>query len=202
MCEEAMPSTTFIHFDGAGGNIGAGKYNDGSPENRPVLAQRLADGMKEAFENTTRVPLNALDITWDVAATALPPREEIDLNHERSRVNDPAAKEGERLSASGEIVWMERCKDGHRIDIGRLRIGSMQMLFLPGELFVEYQLASQALAPDDFVCMAAYGDYGPGYIGTAIAYGEGGYETGLYVSRTAPSVEGVLLSAIQSLLSR
>src|SRR5262249_26870894 len=37
----AVPGALHIHFDGAGGNIGAGKYNDGSPENRGILAARL-----------------------------------------------------------------------------------------------------------------------------------------------------------------
>ena len=49
------------------------------------------------------------------------------------------------------------------------------------------------------VCMAAYGDYGPGYIGTQIAYSQGGYETG-YVSRVAPEVEKVLTDATADLL--
>ena len=70
---------------------------------------------------------------------------------------------------------------------------------MPGELFVEYQLAAQQMRPGQFVAMAAYGDYGPGYIGTAIAYTQGGYETGI-VSRVGPSVEKVLLDGMQSLL--
>ena len=49
------------------------------------------------------------------------------------------------------------------------------------------------------VCLAAYGDYGPGYVGTQIAYAQGGYETGI-VSRVAPEVEGVLMSAMRELL--
>ena len=47
---------------------------------------------------------------------------------------------------------------------------------MPGELFVEYQLAAKALRPDLFIAMAAYGDYGPEYICTDAAYKEGGYE--------------------------
>jgi hypothetical protein len=47
--------------------------------------------------------------------------------------------------------------------------------------------------------MAAYGDYGAGYIGTKIAYSQGGYETGP-VSRVAPEVEEVLMSGMQELL--
>ena len=33
----------------------AGKYNDGTPENRGILAQRLAKGMKQAWETNNPV---------------------------------------------------------------------------------------------------------------------------------------------------
>ncbi len=72
---------------------------------------------------------------------------------------------------------------------------------MSGELFVEYQLAAKAERPDLFVAMAAYGDYGPGYIGTAIAYQQGGYEVTEYASsNVTPEVEGVLMAAIKKLL--
>jgi hypothetical protein len=71
---------------------------------------------------------------------------------------------------------------------------------MPGELFVEYQLAAKKMRPDDFVVMAAYGDYGPGYIGTEIAYSQGGYETSERASRVAPEVEGVLMEGLKKLL--
>ena len=71
---------------------------------------------------------------------------------------------------------------------------------MPGELFVEYQIAAQQMRPGDFIAMAAYGDYGPGYIGTEVAYTQGGYETGI-VSRVAPTVEKVLMEAIRELLA-
>jgi len=38
LMDKAVPGVRFIHFNGAGGNITAGKYNDGNPANRPVLA--------------------------------------------------------------------------------------------------------------------------------------------------------------------
>ncbi len=56
------------------------------------------------------------------------------------------------------------------------------------------------MRPQDFVGMAAYGDYGPGYIGTTIAYSQGGYETSQRASRVAPEVEDVLTKAMQTLL--
>ena len=69
----------------------------------------------------------------------------------------------------------------------------------PRSTHLKYQLAAQKMRPGDFVAMAAYGDYGPGYIGTEIAYGQGGYETGR-VSRVAPKVESVLMNAMEQLL--
>jgi hypothetical protein len=71
---------------------------------------------------------------------------------------------------------------------------------MPGELFVEYQLEAQRLAPKRFVCMAAYGDYGTAYIGTAIGYTQGGYETGADASFVAPEAEGVLMQSLAGLL--
>lgn len=74
------------------------------------------------------------------------------------------------------------------------------MLHLPGELFVEDQLAAREMRPDLFVALAAYGDYAPGYIGTEISYSQGGYETSPLASLVAPGVERVLKEAIQQLL--
>jgi hypothetical protein len=81
-----------------------------------------------------------------------------------------------------------------------LKLGRARVLHLPGELFVEYQLAAKAQRPDLFVAMAAYGDYAPWYVGTAIAYEQGGYETEPRSSNVAPEVEGVLMGAIRKLL--
>ena len=71
---------------------------------------------------------------------------------------------------------------------------------MPGELFVEYQLAAKKMRPDLHVAMAAYGDYGTAYIGTEIAYSQGGYETEPRSSNVAPSVEGVLMEGMRTLL--
>ena len=98
------------------------------------------------------------------------------------------------------MAWLRRCHARRSIDVGCLTLGRARILHMPGELFVEYQLAAKAHRPDLFVCMAAYGDYGPWYIGTAIAYEQGGYETSPTSSNVAPEAEAVLLPAIRKLL--
>ena len=67
-------------------------------------------------------------------------------------------------------------------------------------MFVEYQLAAKAQRPDLFVTMAAYGDFGPHYIGTAVAHDQGGYEVG--ASDVSSEAEGILMSAITKLLKQ
>jgi len=202
MREAALPNVPHIHFDGAGGNVTAGKYNDGSPENRPVLAQRLARGMEEAWKATRKSPLRAAAIEWRVNPVALPLREE--LADEASAIKmlaNTSASFRDRARAARQLAWSRRCKAGHRIDLSCLRLGPACVLHMPGELFVEYQLAAQQMRPDATVCMAAYGDDGCGYIGTEIAYSQGGYETSK-VSQVAPQVEKVLMDAMKALLRR
>src|ERR1041384_3954423 len=79
--------------------------------------------------------------------------------------------------AASRLAWVERSKGGQKLLVSWLSLGRARVLHMPGELFVEYQLAAKAERPDLFVAMAAYGDYGPWYIGTAVAYEQGGYET-------------------------
>lgn len=194
-----VPGALHVHFNGAGGNIGAGKYNDGSPTNRLVLAQRLADGMRRAWEATRKEAIQAGDLGWRVEPVALPPskhlgREELE---QQVRERNPA------LALAGNasrLAWLRRCEEGRKIELACLKLGRARILHMPGELFVEYQLAAKEKRPELFVSMAAYGDYGPWYIGTARAYAEGGYEVQPRSSNVAPEVEKVLMSGIEKLL--
>jgi hypothetical protein len=189
-----------VHFNGAGGNVAAGKYNDGPPEMRPVLAERLADGMQRAFENTGKIPITSGDVAWNVTQVSLPVAAHLTRESLGATLADENAKPADRASAARKLAFVKRMAAGTPIDISCLKLGDVRLLHLPGELFVEYQLAAQALLPGAHVCVAAYGDYSPGYIGTAIAYSQGGYETGPTASNVAPAVEGVLTESIKQAL--
>jgi hypothetical protein len=195
----AVPSALHIHFNGAGGNIGAGKYNDGSPTNRLALAERLADGMRRAWENTRREQLTSGAVAWAVESVALPPSRHLSAEMLEAELKGRDPKLATQGDAS-RLAWLRRCQAGHKLEVACLKLGRARILHLPGELFVEYQLAARTQRPDLFVAMAAYGDYAPWYIGTAIAYEQGGYETEPRSSNVAPEVEGVLMGAIRKLL--
>lgn len=199
--EEALPGPLHVHFNGAGGNIGAGKYNDGSPEMRPELARRVAAGMKQAWDASAKEPIDeSTVIDWSTRDVALPPGKHLDEAELLRVIGDKGATEGERLQAVRHLQFLRECQAGRQVSLSRLRIGDVDLLHLPGELFVEYQLAAQQLRPESAVCVAAYGDYGCGYIGLHDSYAQGGYETSPGASRVAPSVEGVLMEGMQELL--
>jgi len=196
--QQQVPDALHVHFNGAGGNLGAGKYNDGSHETRWVLAQRLADAMKRAWEAMEKFPLTLKDIGWEVVPVALPPAAHL-KEAELEAVLRGSDKDLQ-FGAASQLVWLQRCGAGHRTELSCLRLGQARVLHMPGELFVEYQLAAKQMRRDLFIAMAAYGDYGPGYIGTALAYEQGGYETGPRASNVVPDVEAVLLDGLRELL--
>lgn len=196
---QAVPEALHVHFNGAGGNIGAGKYNDGAKENRVALASRLADGMKAALEATQKLPLTAADVGWQTEPVRLPVAPHLKEAELVQALRTEPAKG--YIAKADQLAWVRRCQAGHAIDVACLRLGQIRVLHLPGELFVEYQLAAKAMRPDLHVALAAYGDYGPGYIGTTAAYPEGGYETGPGASNVAPEVEPVLMDAMKKLLA-
>jgi hypothetical protein len=193
-----VPNVLHLHFNGAGGNIGAGKYNDGNKENRITLARRVAEGMKQATNSSEKVPVSSSDVGWSVAPVALPPAKH--LKRAELEVNLAKWKPNDYWGSADELAWLNRCESGHKIDLSCLRLGNIRIVHMPGELFVEYQLAAKQMRPDLHVAMAAYGDYGPGYIGTEIGYSQGGYETSPRASKVDKSCETVLMNGMRSLL--
>lgn len=193
-----VPNVLHVHFNGAGGNIGAGKYNDGAKENRLILARRVADGMKQAWESTRKFAITAESLGWNRVPVVLTPAEHLDREKLAQELIqwDPKQYWG----SPDKLAWILRCESEQAIDLTCLKVGDVRIVHMPGELFVEYQLAAKALRPDLKVAMAAYGDYGPGYIGTKVSYGQGGYETSQPASNVGPDCEEILMAGVKQLL--
>ncbi len=197
---EQATGVPHVYFTGAGGNIAAGKYNDGSPEMRPVLTQRVAEAMQQAWEGTAKTAIDEVALQWRVVPVLLPVAAHLQGEQYKATLLRSDASDADRLAAASNLAFLERCQSQRPIELTCLHVGPAWLVQMPGELFVEYALAAQRMREDDTVCVAAYGDDGPGYIGTEVAYAEGGYETSPQASRVAPSVEEVLLRALRQLL--
>jgi hypothetical protein len=198
--QSTLNGLTHVHFTGAGGNVGAGKYNDGSPENRQVLAVRLASGMAKALQATEKHAISAKDVSWSTLPVALPVSKHLKEEELVAKLNDSEVDAQSRSYVAKDLVWLRRCQTGDTIDLTCLSLGEARILNMPGELAVEYQLAAQKMRPDLFVAMGAYGEYAPGYICMKEHYKQGGYEASPRSSKVAPEVEEVLMSGMERLL--
>jgi hypothetical protein len=185
-----------VYFTGCAGNVTAGKYNDGAHENRPVLRDRIYTAMKAAWKTTQRY--EAKQWTWRVEPVKLPARVEASFGAEASKqvLEDAKQTKAKRNNAAFQLAWLKRLD--RPIELTCLDLGKAQVLHLPGEPFIEYQLRAQKLRPDCFVCVAGYGDGGPGYIPPASAYPEGGYEP--TVALAGPQSEEIITKALTKLL--
>jgi hypothetical protein len=164
-----------------------------------ILASRLADGMKDALKSTEKHSLRSEDIGWSREEVRLPLAPHLSKEQLIQQLKTTPPKG--YVSFADQLAWLERTESGKPLDITCLKVGTARMLHMPGELFVEYQLAAQKMRDNGQVMMAAYGDYGPAYIGTAASYQQGGYEVSPSASNVAPEAELVLMNAMKKLLA-
>lgn len=192
------PGVAQIYCSGASGNVTAGKYNNGAKENRQALADRLYRAMQQAARDTKRVPLERIALR--AAPAAFKPREtdgyaEADLVKTLTTNDQPFQQ---CLAAMG-LSWRQRCATGKPIEIASIDFGAAQLLLLPGEAYVDFQLAAQQMRPDQFVCVAGYGDGATGYIPTARHLAEKDSNLSDW-SWVAPGADELLLAAVRDVL--
>ena len=197
MRQMAVPEAMHVHFNGAGGDITAGKFNDGSHETRLKLAERLANGMKRAWEDTHKEEIRPADIGWATEPLRFPiAQSAIDLEKQLKDHNPIYL-----ANNVYKLVLSKRQAAGKYIPLSCLKVGKARILHLPGEPLIAFQLAAKKMRTDLFVAVAGYGDYGPGYVVPDQAYVEGGYESGP-ASGLAPGTEAVLMAAMEKLLKQ
>jgi len=189
-----------LYLTGCGGDVAFGKYNDGSLQARSKLAARLQAGIEQSLASLKRSPVEPL--RWSVESMTFPPRTDDAFSESTNRrvLVDQDADAGQRRKAAIALAWIERVKSDKPVELSCLTIGAVRMLHLPGEPFVQYQLAAQKMRPDRFVCVAGYSDCGMGYIGgDRIFTDRGGYEQ---TYAFAGPCEKPFLSTIERLLAK
>lgn len=187
-----------IYFPGCGGNVVVGKYNDGTRAAQQALANRLYDGMLRSIASIRREPVSPIE--WKTAELRLPLRsgETFSKPVLRRVMGDTSQLDEDRIKAAMNLAWIERVESGQPIDVACLRMGSLRILSLPGDTFVQYQLWSQQICSQEFVTVAGFGDFGMAYLCTDEAYTDrGGYEQTL--SFVDPC-EGLVKKAIAEVL--
>ncbi len=183
-----------IYFNGCGGNVTVGKYNNGTLQAREALASRLKAGMRAAVAATRFAPAGRL--VWRTEALVLPIRTD-DSFVQQLRVNLASKQPGEHVyQGAMRLATVARAK--RPFSVSSLQIGNIRIVHLPGEPMLEFQAFAQSCRPDDFVAVAGYGDCAPAYLCTDRAFSEGGYEPANSI--LAAGSETFLKDAIQRLL--
>ncbi len=214
---EKATGTFQTYFTGCGGNVTVGKYNDATPAAREQLATRLLDAMRRSTdvgkadaakgasaERVIDVDVTRLkdsDIAWATAPIPFTVRADGPFNPELLKKQlAPDVPFQTRLTAAMYSGFLNRLRDGYVAQASRLRIGDIDLLHLPGEPFVEFQLFAQQTAPQSsFVCVAGYGECGVWYYGPDCIYTDrGGYEqTWSVTGPCQPKVEAALRSLVE-----
>ncbi len=165
------PTALQLYASGCSGNVTAGKFNDGDPGNRPVLADRVYRAMASAWRTTRKVPVTTP--TFRSVPLALEARGggEFAIDALTRRLTTDARPFGRCLAALG-LSWANRVRAGKPIDLPVLDFGGAALTVLPAESYVEFQSAAQRERPGDFVVVAGYGECGPGYIPIERAWAE------------------------------
>lgn len=190
--------TKQIYLSGCSGDVTVGKYNDGNHENRAIFAKRLHRAMAEAWDATKTTDLKA--VNFRSTTMRLKPRESpgYSLQDFRRTIADESKTLTDHTTAALGLSWRERYDAGQAIDVPCIDFGPAQIVLMPAEAFVQYQLWAQELRPDSFVMTLGYGECAPGYIPTA-KDAEEGYDD--YYSWVAfPECEETMRGALQRVL--
>lgn len=180
---------------------------------RPVLA---------AMPQAQRVSGTPVEVAWhsvDLPFLPLPPQEELEqqISYMRGELARKRAEgvPGAQLEVDQAMIWWaEDALKAQKTDGGpthvtvrlqAVRLGDVTLVALPGEAFCEIGLTIKQMAgPRTMVVGYANGNIG--YIPTAEAYAEGGYETDqaykFYgLSMIGPESERIVLDGVKNLLA-
>lgn len=188
---------THLYFTGASGDVTAGKYNDGSPEARVQLTERILRGMVASEESLRPVPIEK--ITWtahDILPQANPVFTE---DNQRAMLVDDKRVAADRIRPAMRLAWLRRLEQRIPITLSALQVNDVAMLHLPAESFVAYQLRAQQIGAGRFVATAAYGDGGPWYIPVKEEYPKGGYEVS--VAHCSDGMDDLLTGGMRQVLA-
>ena len=83
-------------------------------------------------------------------------------------------------------------------NVPTIDFGAAQIVLMPAESFVQYQLWAQAMRPDSFVMTIGYGECAPGYIPTAQSAAEGYHDHYSWIA--FPECEVAMRQALKAAL--
>ncbi len=222
--EAAFPGSIYMHLTGTAGDVNPVRMR--TEKNRPLLASQLGEMLAgaalqalAAAEELPVRPLVAAQQQVSMPLLPLPPAAELERMYAetRERIVSSGVNVEARLAVDGVLSWAEEAlavkkqepgsaaeQASFTAELQALVIGDLTLTGLPFETFTDYQYKASEMAPTlrQLVIGYANGDFG--YLPTAAAFPEGGYEVqsafryyGL--QQLAPAAPAVVLQGLAEL---
>ena len=191
--------------------IGCGGDQNPSPRGRLALAERYGAELAREAQWIIDTALQELTGRFSVSA------KQVDLPFEKVRERAEWLERAERPGIEGYHARrnLDRLKMQVEIPnalpylIQTWTIGDeLAMVFLPGEVVVDYSLALKKMFDAERIWVTAYANYVPAYIPSRRILQEGGYEAESSMwyydqpARFAPEIEEIIMNTVRRLLPR
>ena len=219
--ERIYPGSLALFAQGCAGNINS--EPKGTFEIAQEQGERMGRAVEKAVDATTTESAAEVAVASETLQLPLfdpPPVAEARAAAEQFRCERDEkwdeASYGWRILLEGLVGWADsvlELSEAGATDLTRdfevqaARIGDFGLVGLPGEVFVEYALNIDRDSPCRLTAVSAYTNGNIGYVPTAAAYPEGGYEieTAIrYYGRTMlrPEAEQMVLESAERLLAQ
>lgn len=211
---------TAMFLQGCGGNINP-RWR-GTFEEVKRAGESVAGPIISALQNAEPVDNPKIKVAWrnvDAPYLPLPAEEELEqeISYRRSEIQTTQAEGGSIVVVKAHTAMLDWAQDALKmlnegggpasvtIPLQAISIGNIVFTSLPGEAFCEYGLAFRKMTKSH-VMPVAYANGNIGYIPTAEAYQEGGYEIDSAiryygVKMIGPETEGIILDAMKEMLA-
>jgi neutral ceramidase len=219
--EEAIGGNCVALFgQGCSGNINSeprGTFDIAEQQGR-TLAAAVADAA-DGMDLSSEVTVAGRSVILQLPLEPPPSAEEARLILQQAQEALESGKEtdgyGMRRTRQGLVAWAERLlelaeagadKLTQAFEVQALRIGDVAIVGLPGEVFVEYQLRIEECSPFAHTLVLAYTNGNIGYVPTADAFPQGGYEVDTAIkyygtTMLTPDCEGIIVGGACELLA-
>ncbi len=190
-----FPDALNSYFTGCSGNVTAGKYSDPYDTQKNIrhfgtlVAETIARNLKSQELS------DAGECSWRTEGFPFPAK------HFTAEELSARERELPTVGITLQAAQDYAAQNPETFTLSMLKLGGIRILFLPSELFVEYQLFLQGLVPDEKIGIAENcgGDFL--YVGTAETIRDpSGYET-KSLCRAKPEFEELFHAAARKLLA-
>ena len=195
--QQETPGTMQLYATGCSGDVTAGKYNDGSAQARAALIDRLYQAMVQASQTSRPQKIDRVHFRCEKFHLPFHEGENFQREAMTKVLHDDKASVRDRILAAMGLASLNRIEGGQPIDLPCLDFGAAQVVVLPGESFVRYQLMAQRIRPDSFVMAIGFGECWTGYIPTQQAFDERFGHDWRWVG---PGCEAIIAEALTSVL--